>query len=56
MEACEYFISNGIDVHLVDLPDSDPSDMGFEKIQEMIDNTYKLSQEKLIEEKILCAL
>ena len=56
LEACEYFISNGIDVHLVDLPDSDPSDMGFEKIQEMIDNTYKLSQEKLIEEKILCAL
>lgn len=56
LEACEYFIANGIDVHLVDLPDSDPSDMGFEKIQEMIDNTYKLSQEKLIEEKILCAL
>ena len=56
LEACEYFIANGIDVHLVDLPDSDPSEMGFEKIQEMIDNTYKLSQEKLIEEKILCAL
>lgn len=56
LEACEYFMSNGIDVYLVDLPESDPSDMGFLKIQEMIENTYKLSTLELMQEKILCSL
>jgi DNA primase len=56
LEACEYFMSNGIDVYLVDLPESDPSDMGFLKIQEMIENTYKLSTTELMQEKILCSL
>ena len=56
IEAADYFISNGIDVHLVDLPESDPSELGFKKIQYMIDSTYKLSPEKLMQEKILCSL
>ena len=56
IEAADYFISNGIDVHLVDLPESDPSELGFKKIQNMIDSTYKLSPEKLMQEKILCSL
>ena len=56
LETCDYFLSNGIDVYLVDLPESDPSELGFEKIQKMIENTDKLSSHDLMQEKILCSL
>lgn len=38
IEAAEYFLNNGIDVRLVDLGDSDPSELGYEKMQELINN------------------
>ena len=56
IEACEYFMANGINVHLVDLPESDPSELGFLKIQNMIDDTPCLSNHELMQEKILCSL
>lgn len=56
LDAADYFIANGINVHLVNLPESDPSELGFQKIQELIDNTYELSQTELMQEKILCSL
>jgi DNA primase len=56
LEAAEYFMANGIHVYFVDLPDSDPADLGFQKIHEVIDQTSELSEFKLMEEKILCTL
>ncbi len=56
IEAADYFMSNGLNVYLVDLPESDPSELGFEKIQKLIDSTLKLTSEELMQEKILCAL
>ena len=56
LEAAEYFMANGIHVYFVDLPDSDPADLGFQKIHEIIDQTSELSEFKLMEEKILCTL
>ncbi len=40
-------------VHIVELKDSDPSDMGFNNINEKIKNTELLSLRKLMEYKLL---
>ena len=56
LEAAEYFIVNGIDVRFVDLTEKDPSELGFEKIIAEIESTEILSAEKLMEQKILCAI
>ena len=55
-ETAEYFMSNGVHVYFVDLPESDPSELGFEKIRNLIDDTIELSSDKLMQEKILCRL
>jgi len=39
IEAAEYFMNNGVDVRLVHLGESDPSELGYEKMQELINNT-----------------
>lgn len=56
LDTAEYFIHNGIEVYLVDLTSKDPSELGFENIQKLINSTSALSSTKLMEEKILCAL
>ena len=56
LSACEYFMANGINVYLVDLPESDPSELGFLKIIDIIDKTDQLSTHELMQEKILCEL
>jgi len=56
LEAAEYFIANGINVRFVDLTEKDPSELGFEKIIAEIESTEILSAEKLMEQKILCAI
>jgi len=56
LEAAEYFLANGANVYFVDLSDKDPSDMGFEKITKMINSTEELTADRLMQEKILCAL
>ena len=56
IEAAEYFVANGINVFLVKIPESDPSELGFEKIQEILDATCNLNPEELMQEKILCSL
>ena len=56
LEAAEYFLANGANVYFVDLTDKDPSDMGFEKITKMINGTEELTADRLMQEKILCAL
>ena len=57
LDTAEYFMTNGIDVYLVDLPDDkDPAELGFRYIQELINRTELLSSEKLMEQKILCSI
>jgi hypothetical protein len=46
-------MNNGVNVHIVELKDSDPSDMGFKTINEKIKNTELLSLRKLMEYKLL---
>ena len=52
LELCEYLMSEDIDVRMVDIPeDSDPNDMGREKIIKLIDNTKSLDFRKIMEMK-----
>ena len=55
-ETAEYFMGNGIEVYFVDIQDKDPSEIGFQNIISYIDNTHRLTEERLMEEKILCML
>lgn len=52
IDMCEYFISNGISVHFVDLPEKDPSEIGFFNITNIINNVKELTPLKLLEYKI----
>tara|TARA_R110001592_G_scaffold119027_4_gene321777 strand:- start:10645 stop:11574 length:930 start_codon:yes stop_codon:yes gene_type:complete len=57
IEVSDYFMSNGVQVYLVKLPnESDPSDLGFEKIKNIIDDTCELTGMGLMQEKILCRI
>ena len=49
----ETLMNNGVDVHMVELKDSDPSELGFDKIYDKIKNTELLSLRKLMEYKLL---
>jgi len=49
---CEILINEGKEVYLVNLNDKDPSDMGFEKFTNLIQNTLPLSFSNLIEKKL----
>ncbi len=52
IDMCEYFISNGISVHFIDLPEKDPSEIGFFNITNIINNVKELTPLKLLEYKI----
>ena len=52
IEMAEYFNSSGIDVHFVELPEQDPSELGFKRITEIIQSIKKLTPQKLLEYKI----
>ena len=56
LAAAEYFMNNGITVFFVELTDSDPSELGFKRINELIESTLPLTTEVLMKEKILCEL
>ena len=49
----ETLMNNGVNVHIVELNESDPSDMGFNNINNKIKNTELLSLKKLMEYKLL---
>jgi hypothetical protein len=49
---CESLINEGKEVYLVDLNDKDPSDMGFEKFTNLIQNTLPLTFSNLLEKKL----
>ena len=56
LAAAEYFMANGITVYFVDLPEKDPSDLGFGYMIELIDTAIPLTSDILMREKILCEL
>ena len=49
---CESLMNEGKEVYLVDLNDKDPSDMGFEKFTNLIQNTLPLTFSNLLEKKL----
>ena len=49
-------MSNGINVYFVDLESKDPSELGFELVTTVLKDTEIMTQEKLMEQRILCAL
>jgi len=48
----DYFNSNGISVYFVELPEKDPSELGFKEITRLIQGVEKLTPQKLLEYKI----
>ena len=50
---CEYLINQGKEVYLVELDGKDPSELGFNKFTNLIQNTFPLDQYSLMEKKIL---
>lgn len=52
LEMANYFFSNGIDVYLIELPDKDPSELGFKIITNLMNKVPKLTPQKLLEYKI----
>jgi len=56
LETAEYFMSNGLNVFFVDITGKDPSELGFEKITNVLHETHIMNETELMEQKILCAL
>tara|TARA_Y100000593_G_scaffold55382_1_gene103666 strand:- start:2987 stop:3913 length:927 start_codon:yes stop_codon:yes gene_type:complete len=56
LETAEYFMANGANVYFVDITGKDPSDLGFEKITNILNTTQIMSETELMEQKILCEL
>ena len=56
LETAQYFMSNGLNVYFVDITGKDPSELGFEKITSVLNDTHIMSETELMEQKILCAL
>ena len=52
LQSCEYFINNGVSVTLIDLKEEDPSDLGFSKVNTLIQDSIDLTPYKLMEMKI----
>ena len=50
----EYFMSLDKQVHIVDLGESDPSEMGHENFQDLLDESKPLTFGKLMEYKFIC--
>jgi len=52
LEIVEYFMNQGIQVHLVNMDNKDPNEMGFENITKLIKSTPPTTFEKLMEYKL----
>lgn len=51
LDAAEYFMNNGVDVHLVRLTDGDPNELGYTKISTLIEQSKPLEFCNLLEYK-----
>jgi hypothetical protein len=54
IKMAEYFMSLDKEVHIVDLGESDPSEMGHENFQDLLDESKPLTFGKLMEYKFIC--
>lgn len=52
IKLCEHFMNYGVSVYLVDITEEDPSEMGFKKAWELINNTKKITFSDIIKEKL----
>ena len=52
LSMAEYFVGRGVSVHFIELPEKDPSELGFEKITNIIKKIEQLTPRKLLEYKI----
>ena len=52
LDIAEKFMGEGLNVHLIELQDQDASELGFEKINEIINNTDVLTFERLMQIKM----
>ena len=43
LDICNYFINNGINVHLIELGDQDPSDIGYKEMVGKLNNSLPIS-------------
>ena len=53
LDICDYFLNHGIMVHLVEMQEQDPSDLGFNAFSKMLTETKPLSGSSLMEKKIM---
>jgi len=52
LEHAEFLMNNNVEVHMVDMEDSDPADLGRSKVLELISKSSKLTFGKLMEYKL----
>ena len=52
IEIVQYFMNHGIQVHLVNMDNKDPNEMGFDAITKLIKNTPSIDLAKLMELKL----
>jgi len=52
LQHAEYFINNGIEVHLIEMGDLDPSELGQEAVQQLIDDSVELDFHRIMELKL----
>ena len=54
LKIAEYFMSLDKEVHIVELGDQDPSEMGHDKFQDLLNDSKPLTFEKIMEYKFIC--
>lgn len=52
LKFCELLMNEGKEIYLVELKEKDPSEIGFKKFTELIQNTSPLTEYKLMEKKL----
>lgn len=54
LKIAEYFMSLDKEVHIVELGDQDPGEMGHDKFQDLLNDSKPLTFEKIMEYKFIC--
>jgi len=53
LEMCEYLMSNGVEVRLLEMKDKDPSELGFATVTQYINTSVPLTASLLMQKKII---
>ena len=56
LEMCEYLMSNGVEVRLLEMKDKDPSELGFATVTQYINTSVPLTASLLMQKKIMGSL